>query len=352
MKFKKLMCTLAALALAGVAFAGNTSEMRGFIDGFFSSAESGAFNEEEPAAVKDTKAALKAGLLTYEEHKEMLQLTLLDQEIDTALEKTIPTALNKVKKSLMEVQQELSPVFETLTRNVLKNQEEVNIENTDFSFAGKILSQFVFAKLLKEEAVLIRVGAFLQGQKWTQVDPRVSVNKFFESIEEELQSKGDPSPSGKTATTVAALKTGLMTYAEHKVALEAAQESATQQTPEIADENSNFTAIDREIGVMLEITFPEILNKIKKNFLEVQVKADTALEDLTKLILDNQQNVAQEDIDNIMAKNLVSQFVFTKVQEDGSLLPKPSSILSAYTLDKLINIQLQEEENQSVANRY
>lgn len=360
MKLKKAICTLAAIALANVAFAGNTSEMRVFIEGFFSAAEQNAQSEGEPSADskgENTLAALKAGLLTYEAHLSARRLTELEANIHLALQKTIPATLNTVQQSLLEVQDELSVLLEQLTHDILANQQELKEENIDFDIARNTVAQFVFVRVIDNGDVCKRVSDLLQEKPVKKVDPRTQVVKFFASIEQTLKTKGDPFPAGKTTTTAIALKNGLMNYAEHKALeiylLDEKRASAGQTEEPILSlgEESPLTPLDKEIDTTLMVTFPAIFNKIERTFLEVQEETLPVLVNLTTSVIGNQQTTKSQSIDNKAAVSLLSQFVFTKMKEDGSLKPEVDTILSAEMLDKLIDLQNQTEQAQATAAR-
>ena len=333
MKVKKVICTLAAVALAGIALAGNTSDMSVFINDFFSPLEQDAQAKNDASAGKkevNTVVALKNGLLVYDTCKTTRQLAGLNQEIDTALEITLPNILNKMKTSITEVQEEMRPVLKKLTEDVVANQDEVKAENVDSVRAQEIMASFVFIKLLEEGKVLVRVSYILQGQNMKQKNLKYSITEFFSSIEKDLRVKGDPYAHRQTATTVAALKGGLLTYAEHKA-------------------SAQLTPLDKDIDTVLTKTLPNTFNKIKRSSLEIQEEVFPIISKGTTDVLNNQEAVNREEINIGLARDLFSQFVFTKVQEDGSLLINVSRILSAETLDKLINLVAQQESTNSIS---
>ncbi len=161
-----MMLTVVAVLATSVAFAGNTSELRMFITQFFATINmmtSMAEDEDAPEVVQlnQVTKALKAGLLKYEEELTAGDLSQHSQTIDDSFT-AITNTLNKIKESSSEVEDELMPQVEALTKAVLANQTKVQPQEVNQEMASALIMYFAQAKAEQEGTLLVRASRVLQ----------------------------------------------------------------------------------------------------------------------------------------------------------------------------------------------
>jgi len=166
MKLKKWLCTLVAVGLTSAAFAGNTSELRILIVQFFApmvqAEELITEPTEQQKEVFQLLKALKQGLLNYDTNLSKGVLQETDKAIDKAFKTTIPGILNKIKESSDEVTEELTPVINQLTNQILLNQQNFkqNSYSAEVLAAGQeTIRSFAIAKAITEVGCLEEVPA-------------------------------------------------------------------------------------------------------------------------------------------------------------------------------------------------
>lgn len=166
MKFKKWMCTLAAVAFSTMAFAGNTSDLKVLIDQFFTPMEqveqAGQNLSAEEQEILKTMKALKSGLLTYEEHLTANQLTETDKAIHVSLNTTIPAIFNKIQESSDEVADEMEPVLKKLTEDILNNQNQFKKEEINAEAGQGVILIFSYTKAEVDGVLLGRASRVMQ----------------------------------------------------------------------------------------------------------------------------------------------------------------------------------------------
>lgn len=166
MKLRKIVLTIVAVLGVTVAFAGNTSDLRIYIQQFFKMINvsvSMMADEEDPetAEITQTIQALKKGLLQYD--TELSAGNLLEQSkiIDETFQE-IPVILNKIKTSSKEIEGELAPQIEKLTTAVINNQTEVPAEKVNHEIALGLMESFAQGKALAEGTLEDSVSEILQ----------------------------------------------------------------------------------------------------------------------------------------------------------------------------------------------
>ena len=197
MKLKKLCCTLVAVAVTSVAFAGNTSELKQLINGYFQPISQqiatmemyGAMSDSEQEQLTQQKKLLKAvwtGLLNYDEHVTAGTPNKYDEKITQAFTQ-IPTILNGIKTSSREVEAPLTAALTTLTTNVIANQKQVDVSGVDTSTAVALLRNFAIYKAAQEDALSESVMEILGQEAIEQMMDQMSPEEK-EAFEEYLNS--------------------------------------------------------------------------------------------------------------------------------------------------------------------
>lgn len=173
MKMKRWLLALVAVTLTNMAFAGNTSELRGLIDLFFGGMEqqitSIETQSQQDSEMKqqalDVLKALKGGLINYDDHLNAGNLNETDKAIDKALNTTIPAIFNKIKNSSDEINAEITPVLKELASNIIKNQTEVPASKVKVDDCTDLLSIFAFLKADQDGTLSSRAARVIQAEQ-------------------------------------------------------------------------------------------------------------------------------------------------------------------------------------------
>lgn len=165
MKLKKWMLAVVAVLATGVAFAGNTSQLKYLINQTFLQLENLSQTQEvtaEQQPLVDAATALRAGLLNYEAQLSSgAELSGLNAKIDNAF-KALPAVFNGLDVSQATSEEEVEALltpraeqFNTqcaqLAKDILQNQQKVN--NADEEIAGGLIQLFAMNKMLQEETL-------------------------------------------------------------------------------------------------------------------------------------------------------------------------------------------------------
>ena len=196
MHLKKWMCMLVAVTIANTAFAGMTlpknlanpalptktikmlsapasvngkyperSNLEYIINNTFLPYEMIPLLQpvtEEMEPIVDTATALRAGLLAYEAEVTAGQgLSETNKIIDEILQR-FPGIFNKIQNSSDEIVDELFPVLEQLTVQVVANQHKVNRNDVNQDVASQLLFAFVYQKAELDGTLLGRVSSIIQ----------------------------------------------------------------------------------------------------------------------------------------------------------------------------------------------
>lgn len=196
MHLKKWLCMLVALIAANAVFAGNMlpknlanpalpaktikvlsapptvngkyperSQLEYIINGSFLPYELLPLLQpvgEDLEPVVDTATALRAGLLAYEaDVRSGRQLTGNNKSIDSLL-RQIPVIFNKIQSSTDEITDEILPVLEELTVNIVDNQRKVNAGDVNQELASQLLMTFAYQKAELEGDLTGRVSRIFQ----------------------------------------------------------------------------------------------------------------------------------------------------------------------------------------------
>ncbi len=117
---------------------------------------------EDLEPVVDTATALRAGLLAYEaDVRSGRQLTGNNKSIDGLL-RQIPVIFNKIQNSTDEITDEILPVLEELTVNIVDNQRKVNAGDVNQELASQLLMTFAYQKAELEGDLTGRVSRIFQ----------------------------------------------------------------------------------------------------------------------------------------------------------------------------------------------
>ena len=120
---KKLFVLLTALTLSTAAFAANASSNSALIEESVSTgAQAVGEGEVSQQTLKNTQQALQLGLLIFDAHRDLNQMTETDKAIEKALEKDIPAVFNKIKKTSDDVADEVAPLLSKLSGLLISNQ--------------------------------------------------------------------------------------------------------------------------------------------------------------------------------------------------------------------------------------
>ncbi|WP_432634867.1 hypothetical protein [Candidatus Avelusimicrobium sp.] len=120
---KKLFVLFTALMLSTAAFAANASSNSALIEeSVAAGAQAAQEGEVDQQTLKNTQQALQLGLLIFDAHRDLKQMTDTDKAIEKALEKDIPAAFNKIKTTSDEVADEVEPLLRKLSSQLIANQ--------------------------------------------------------------------------------------------------------------------------------------------------------------------------------------------------------------------------------------
>jgi len=126
---------------------------------------SAAFAQEvDEKTVEYTQKALMQALMTVDAHKDLNQLTDKDRAILTSLDTTIPTILNKIQESSVEVETELETALTELTNNLLTNQT-VYPANMLHQESAQVITFLIAVNYAQQKGLLLgKVTQILQAE--------------------------------------------------------------------------------------------------------------------------------------------------------------------------------------------
>ena len=118
--------------------------------------------DEETEPIVNTATALRAGLLAYEaDVRSGRALTGNSKSIDEILQQ-IPGIFNKIQNTSDEVVDELIPVLEQLSNQIMAKQSKVNVNEIDQNVATQLLLLFSYQKAELEGVLMGRVSRIIQ----------------------------------------------------------------------------------------------------------------------------------------------------------------------------------------------
>ena len=173
---KKLFVLLTALTLSTAAFAANASSNSALIEeSVATGAQAVGEDEVSQQTLKNTQQALQLGLMIFDAHRDLNQMTETDKAIEKALEKDIPAVFNKIKTTSDEVADEVEPLLSKLSGLLIANQPAYPKTAVDTDMAtfitfitaitytqGKGLLNETSAKVLNGELQAIMLQGFTQ----------------------------------------------------------------------------------------------------------------------------------------------------------------------------------------------
>ena len=173
---KKLFVLLTALTLSTAAFAANASSNSALIEeSVATGAQTVGEGEVSQQTLKNTQQALQLGLMIFDAHRDLNQMTETDKAIEKALEKDIPAVFNKIKTTSDEVADEVEPLLSKLSGLLIANQPAYPKTAVDTDTAtfitfitaitytqGKGLLNETSAKVLNGELQAIMLQGFTQ----------------------------------------------------------------------------------------------------------------------------------------------------------------------------------------------
>ena len=163
---KKLFVLLTALTLSTAAFAANASSNSALIEeSVATGAQAVGEGEVSQQTLKNTQQALQLGLMIFDAHRDLNQMT----------EKDIPAVFNKIKTTSDEVADEVEPLLSKLSGLLIANQPAYPKTAVDTDTAtfitfitaitytqGKGLLNETSAKVLNGELQAIMLQGFTQ----------------------------------------------------------------------------------------------------------------------------------------------------------------------------------------------
>ena len=175
---KKLFVLLTAFTLSTAAFAANASSNSALIEESVSAgAQAVSEGKVSQQMLKNTQQALQLGLLIFDAHRDLNQMTDTDKAIEKALEKDIPAVFNKIKTTSDEVADEVEPLLTKLSSLLIANQPAYPKTAVDADTAtfitfitaitytqGKGLLNETAATVLNQELQAIMMQGLTQGE--------------------------------------------------------------------------------------------------------------------------------------------------------------------------------------------
>ena len=197
MKLKKLLCTLVAVGLTSAAFAGNTSELKKYIQNYFEQQRtlieiSGAEDTPEGITTLKTIQALENGLLAYEEQKTAQNLTGLNLEIDSLLTEFL-TILNRIDSASKDVENESQPILQKLTEKIIENQSEIDKQSIHWEGAATLVYSFSFTNPVAEKILVVHAYKVLVREinEQTLKIQAAAWEEWIKAMEEEAKKEAE-----------------------------------------------------------------------------------------------------------------------------------------------------------------